>query len=104
MTHTEFVSAYGAGKIKIQIDPASAARYISARLLLPLVMMPVIGIGIALALTGHIWAGLAIIAAGIIVPRLIKRSAPHFILTQALQDEKIYGEVTRAGILQITLL
>lgn len=102
MTHTEFISAYGTGKIKIRIDPRSAARYISARLLLPLVMMPVVGIGIALALMGWIWSGIAILAFGIIAPRLIKRSAPHFVLTQALQDEKIYGEVTQAGILQIT--
>jgi len=102
MTHTEFISAYGTGKIKVRIDPRSAARYISARLLLPLVMMPVVGIGIALALTGWIWTGIAILAFGIVAPRLIKRSAPHFVLTQALQDEKIYGEVTQAGILQIT--
>lgn len=104
MTHTEFISAYGTGKIKIEIDPKGAARYISARLLLPLVMMPVVGIGIALALTGWIYTGIAVLAIGIIVPRLIKRSAPHFILTQALQDDKIYGEVTQAGILQITPL
>ena len=102
MTHAEFVAAYAGGRVKVAIDPAAASKYLSTRLLLPLVMMPVIGIGIALALTGHIWAGLAIIAAGIIVPRLIKRSAPHFILTQALQDEKIYGEVTQTGVLRIT--
>ena len=102
MTHTEFVAAYAGGLVKVAIDPAAASKYLSARLLLPLMMMPVVGIGIALALTGRIWTGLAIIAAGIIVPRLIKRSAPHFVLTQALQDERIYGEVTRTGILQIT--
>ncbi len=102
MTHAEFVAAYAGGRVKVAIDPAAASKYLSARLLLPLLMLPVLGIGVALALTGRIWTGLAIIAAGIIVPRLIKRSAPHFILTQALQDEKIYGEVTRAGILQIT--
>lgn len=102
MTHAEFIGAYGAGKIKVEIDPKSAARYVSARLLLPLVMMPVIGIGIALALTGWIWTGIAIAAFGIIAPRLIKRSAPHFILTQALEDEKIYREVTQAEILRIT--
>ena len=102
MTHAEFVSAYGAGKIKVDIDPRNAARYISARLLLPLVMMPVIGIGIALALTGWIWTGVTVLALGIITPRLIKRSAPHFVLTQALEDERIYREVTQSDILRIT--
>ncbi|HSN40671.1 MAG TPA: hypothetical protein VLT92_10800 [Burkholderiales bacterium] len=102
MTHAEFIGAYGAGKIKVEIDPKSAARYVSARLLLPLVTMPVIGVGIAFALTGWIWTGIAVIAFGVIVPRLIKRSAPHFILTQALEDEKVYREVTQAEILRIT--
>lgn len=102
MTHTEFINAYGTGKLKVTIDPAAAAKYLSARLLLPLFMMPVLGIGVAIALVGWIWTGLAVIAIGFIAPRLIKRSAPHFVLTQALQDEKIYSEVTQAGILQIT--
>jgi len=102
MTHAEFVGAYGAGKIKVEIDPKSAARYISARLLLPLVMMPVLGIGIALALIGWIWTGITVLALGIIAPRLIKRSAPHFVLTQALEDERIYREVTQSEILRIT--
>jgi len=102
MEYAEFIAAYGQGRIKVEIDPQEAARYVSARLLLPLVMMPVLGVGVALALSGWIWTGLAVIAAGIVVPRLIKRSAPHFILTQALQDEKIYREVTQAEILRIS--
>jgi hypothetical protein len=102
MTHGEFVSAYGAGKIKVEVDPGNAARYISARLLLPLVMMPVMGVGIALALTGWIWTGITVLVLGIITPRLIKRSAPHFVLTQALEDERVYREVTQSNVLRIT--
>lgn len=101
MTHNEFVNAYSARSIKVEIDPAAAARYLSARLLLPLVMLPVLGCGVALALTGWIWSGLTVIAIGIIAPRMIKRSAPHFILTHALQDERIYREVTAANILRV---
>ena len=101
MTHSEFIDAYGKRKIKVEIDPAAAARYLSARLLLPLVILPVLGAGVALALTGWIWSGLTIIAIGIIAPRMIKRSAPHFVLTQALQDEQIYREVTGTNILRV---
>ncbi len=101
MTHTEFVAAYAAGRVKVAVDPAAAAKYLSARLLLPLFMMPVVGIGIALALTGWIWTGITVMVIGIVAPRLIKRSAPHFVLTQALQDEHIYDEVTRADLLRI---
>lgn len=102
MTHTEFRSGYVSGAIKIEIDPNAAARYLSARLLLPFVMLPVVGVGIALALTGWIWTGLAVLAIGIVAPRLIKRSAPHFVLTHALEDERVYEEATRTNLLRVT--
>ena len=102
MTHGEFTAAYARGEIKVEVDPQVAAQFVSARLLLPFVMMPVLGFGVALALIGWFFTGLGIIALGIIAPRLIKRSAPHFILTQALRDPKVYDEVTRGGMLRVT--
>ncbi len=102
MTHTEFVEAYAGGRVKVRVDPTAASKYLSARLMLPFFTMPVIGAGIALALIGWIWTGLAVIAIGFFAPRLIKRSAPHFVLTQAVQREEIYREVTQAGILRIS--
>ena len=104
MTHKEFVAAYARGDIRVEVDPQGAARFISARLLLPLVMMPVLGIGVALALIGWIFTGLAIIALGIVAPRLIKRSAPHFLLRQALRDAATYDDLARAGVLRVTPL
>lgn len=102
MTHAEFVDAYAGGRVKVAVDPAAASKYLSARLMLPLFTIAVLGCGVALALVGWLWTGLALIAIGSIAPRLIKRSAPHFVLTQAVQHEEIYREVTQAGILQIT--
>src|SRR5262245_44606446 len=100
MTHGEFVAAYQRGDIRVEFDPQGASRYLSARLLLPLVMMPVVGIGIATALVGWLFTGLAIIAFGIIAPRLIKRSAPHFLFQQALNDPAVYEELARSGVLR----
>jgi hypothetical protein len=100
MTHPEFVAAYGRGEIRIEIDPRGAARHLSARLLLPFVTMPVLGIGVALALVGWIFSGFAVIAFGIIAPQLIKRSAPQFLLTQALESAAVYEEVTQSGVLR----
>jgi len=102
MTHAEFVAAHGRGELKVEIEPKAAARYLSARLLLPFVAMPVLGIGVALALVGWIATGLSIIAAGIIVPHLIKRNAPHFLLQQALQDAGAYEELMNAGLMRVT--
>ena len=101
MLYAEFVAAYRAGKITVEFDPAGAARYLSARLMLPLMTLPLLGIGVALALVGWIWSGLLVIACGILVPRLIKRSAPHFLLTHMLRDEPFYNEVCRANIMQV---
>ena len=101
MTHSEFIAAYRSGHVRIDIEPPAAARYLSARLLLPLVMLPVLGCGVALALIGWLWTGLALLATGITIPRLIKRSAPHFLLTRALEDAATYTDVTQAGILRV---
>lgn len=101
LKHAEFVAAYRAGRVTVEFDPRQAARLLSARLLLPLMMLPVLGIGVALALTGWLWSGLAVIALGIIVPRLIKQSAPHFLLTQALEDEAVFDDLMRSAALRI---
>jgi hypothetical protein len=101
LTHREFVQACSEGRITVNFDPQAAAKFLSARLLLPLFMMPVLGLGVALALVGWLWTGLLVIALGIIVPRLIKRGAPHFLLQQMMDDEGLYREAVHAGIMQI---
>ena len=101
MTHAEFVAAYRSGAIRVNIDRAAAARFVSARLLLPLITLPVLGIGTALALWGWIWTGLAVIAIGTVAPILIKRSAPHFVITQALEDAQFYDDASASGLLKI---
>ena len=103
LAHHEFVTAYRDGAITVNFDPPGAARFLSARLLLPLFMLPVLGIGVGLALTGRIWTGLTVIALGIIVPRLIKRGAPHFLIQQVMTDEKLYQELLRADIMQVVM-
>jgi hypothetical protein len=101
VTHAEFTAAYARGEIKVEVEAKDAARFLSARLLLPLFMMPVVGVGVALALVGWVFTGLAVIALGIIVPRLIKRSAPQFVFQQALNDRAVYEEVTKSGLLRV---
>lgn len=100
MTHEAFVAAYRSGALRVTIDRAAAARFVSARLLLPLVMLPILGIGVALALLGWIWVGLIVIAVGTGAPVLIKRSAPHFVITHALQDAKFYEDAAACGLFQ----
>ncbi len=102
MTYTDFLSAYRDGRITVEFDRARAGQFLSARLLLPVLILPLLGAGVALALLGWLWTGLLVIALGMVVPRLIKRSAPHFLLTQMLSDEKLYADMQRAGILRVS--
>lgn len=99
LTHAQFVTAYARGEVIANFDPKAAAKFLSARLLLPLFMMPVLGSGVALALVGWVWTGLSVIALGIVVPRLIKRGAPHFLLQQSLSDANLYQELLRNGVM-----
>lgn len=101
MTHAEFLASYRRGEITVEMDAKAAARFLSARLLLPLVAMPVLGIGVALALIGWLYTGLAVIAAGFVVPRLIKRGAASFFLQQAIEDPAAYDALMRANVMRV---
>lgn len=101
LNHDDFVASYRSGVVIVNVDPQAAARFLSARLLLPLFMLPVLGIGVGLALTGWIWTGLGVIALGIIVPRLIKRGAAHFLLQQLLTDAALYNELLHNRVIEV---
>lgn len=101
MSHAEFIEAYRSGAVRVHVDPKAAAGYVSGRLLLPLVMLPILGIGVALALTGWLWIGFALIGLATVAPILIKRSASHFVLTQALEDERFYAEALDSRVIVI---
>jgi len=101
MTHDEFLAGASRGEFRLEFEPRAAARYLSARLLLPLVALPVLGIGVALALIGWIFTGLSILAIGIILPRLIKRAAPRILYELAVQDPAVYEDLTRSGLMRI---
>ena len=102
MTHAQFVKAYRDSDIRVDVDRRAAARFLSARLLLPFFMLPILGAGTALALSGWVWSGLAIIGIATLAPIVIKRSAPHFVMTQALDDPRFYEDAQAAGVLRIT--
>jgi hypothetical protein len=101
MTHAEFITAYARGEVRVEIDAKAAARFLSARLLLPFLMMPVLGIGVALALTGWFYTGLSVIAVAIVMPRLIKRGASRFLLQHAIEDASAYDALTRANVMRV---
>ena len=101
MTHEEFVAAYRAGRVRVTIDRAAAARFVSGRAMLPLVMLPLLGFGVALALVGYIVTGAVIFVAALALRYLVKRSSDGFLLWRALRDSDFYEQVRAAQVLNV---
>ena len=101
MTHEEFVAAYRQGRLRVQIDREAAARFVAGRAMLPLVLLPLLGLGVALALVGYTIAGVAIFVAALLLRFLVKRSSDGFLLWRALRDEQFYRQVLAAQVLKI---
>lgn len=97
LDHGEFVAAWRAGEIEVAIDPRRAASLMSSRMLLPFVSMAIVGTGIALVLWGWLWSGLAVGSIGIVVPKLIKRSAAGMVLQHVEHDPDLYRAAVSSG-------
>ena len=100
MTHAEFVAAYREGRLKVQVDREAAARHVSARLMLPIVLLPLLGIAVALALVGHYVIGGLVFAAALGLRFAVRRTAPGFVLQRALADEPFYADAVASRLLK----
>lgn len=101
MTHAEFVAAHQSGRLSVQIDPKAAARLVSGQMMLPLVLLPIFGIAVAVALMGYFLAGAALFLAAVAFRFFVRRSAAGFVLKRSLEDQAFYRHVVSAGVLGI---
>jgi hypothetical protein len=101
MTHEDFVAAYQAGRIRVSVDRAGAARFVSGRAMLPLVLLPILGLGVALALVGYLVTGFLVFIAAIALRFLVRRSSQGFLLWRALRDAEFYQELVAAQVLSV---
>ena len=101
VAYEDFRSGLPAGRFRVIVDPKLARRYVSQRLMLVVVVLPVIGVGMALALTGRTWPGLALIATGVLLNRVVMWQAGRILLHLALHDPKTYLQVTQSGVMEV---
>ncbi|MEY4001048.1 MAG: hypothetical protein RI968_166 [Pseudomonadota bacterium] len=101
MTHSEFVAAYKAGSLQAYVPPERAASFLTTRMWLPLIRLPILGSGLALALIGWYIVGLLVFLFGMFLPRMVKKNAVAILMYQALQDEESYHDFLAAGVLQL---
>jgi hypothetical protein len=101
--HAEFVAAYRSGQARVTIDRAGAARLVSARTLLPFVLLPLLGIAVAVALLGHYLIGAGLFVLALVLRQAVRASGQGFVLARALADADFYRAVCAAGILRVEL-
>ena len=101
MTHEEFVAAYRAGRVRVRVDRGAAARFVAGSALLPLVLLPILGLGLALALAGYIITGTIVFLAALLLRFLVRRSSDGFIVWRALQSAEFYRQALAAQVLTI---
>lgn len=101
MTHAEFVAAYQAGRLRVKVNREAAARFVSGRAMLPLVLLPVMGLGVALAIVGYFITGAIIFVAALLLRFLVRRSSDGYLLWRALQDPEFYRQVVDAQVLKL---
>jgi predicted membrane-bound spermidine synthase len=101
MSHAEFVAAYASGTLRVRVERPRAAKLVSARLMLPFVLLPLLGLAVALALTGRLFAGIALFLLVLAFRYAVRASSQGFVLSRALQDPAFYQEALAAGILQV---
>jgi hypothetical protein len=100
-SHGEFVEGYRSGALKVHVDRKGAASFISARMLLPFILLPVFGVAVALALAGYLIAGIAVFAFGFLFRYFVRASSHGFVLVRALNQAKFYREAVAAGVIRL---
>jgi len=101
MTHAEFVAAHQGGRLAVHVDPKKAAQLVSSRMMLPLMLLPVFGIAVGLALTGYLISGIVLFLAGFGFRYLVRRTSRKFVLSRSLEDSRFYEHAVAAGVLVI---
>ena len=102
MTHDEFVAAYRDGKLTVQVDAKAAAQLVTRRMMLPLFLLPVLGLAVGLALTGYLISGILLFVAALAFRYFVRASSRGFILKQSLEDPDFYRQVVAARVLTAT--
>ncbi|MET0962943.1 MAG: hypothetical protein ABWY05_09015 [Noviherbaspirillum sp.] len=101
LSHEEFRQGLPLGRYRVIVNPTLAPKYVQHRLWIKMLILPVLGLGVALGISGYIWPGLALVLVGVVTPRLIRKKAPELLLHLALRDKDIYREAIDYEILEV---
>ena len=100
-THEAFIAGYRSGDLVLHVDRKAAARFVSGRMLLPFILLPVFGLAVGLALAGWFIAGVAIFLFGFLFRWFVRSSSHGFVLTQSLYGAAFYRDAIAAGVIRL---
>ena len=104
VSHEAFCAGLPAGRFRLIVNPERAQKYVKHRLFVVGISLPLIGIGMALGLSGYPWFGLPLVVIGALLHRVIKAHAAKILLHLALHDAKVYQDATEFEILEVRLV
>lgn len=99
--HAEFRSGLPHGRFRLVVNPHLAREYLVRLLWLRPLVIIVITAGAAFALAGSPWLGGGLVAAGILMNRMVRHGAGRILVHLALRDAAVYGFATSNGILEV---
>ena len=101
VAHEEFRAGLPRGHFRVVVDRKLARAYVGQRLWLLPIVLPMLGIGLALALSGLTWPGALLVLAGFVLHRAVAWNAGKILLHLALKDATVYGFATQNGIMEV---
>ena len=101
VSHDEFRTGLPNGRFRVIVNPKLARGYVGQRLWLLPVVLPIIGAGVALALSGSTIAGGLLVVVGIALNRAVVWNAGKILLYLASRDRSVYEFSTLNGIMEV---
>ncbi len=99
--HAEFRAGLPAGQFRVIVNPERARKFVRHRLLIFPLALSAAGIGVALALAGHPFWGIGLVALAVLANRLVSAQAAKILLHLASQDERVYFQAMEYEILEV---
>lgn len=97
----EFRDGLRLGRFHVIVNPELAPQFVAQHTHATAVAIALIGPGIAFALAGYPILGLLLVAAGILVRRVIKWQAPRILLEMASRQPAIFEDATSSGVMEL---
>lgn len=99
--HEEFRQGLPQGRFHVIVNPSLAPAFVAHRVHATPLAVAIIGPGIALALAGHPVWGALLVAAGVLLRRMVKTQAGPLLLHLAAAVPSVYEQATAHGVMEV---